>query len=358
MEAAMTFTWPWALVALVAVPALGVTLRRLRRARTARREALAGQGLVLAGSGGGGRRLGLVGPALVLSALALLVVALARPVAAIAEPRREGTVILAFDVSTSMAATDLQPTRLAVAQAAARRFVERQPASVRIGVVAFGATGVVAQRPTTDRTDVVAAIDRLRPQGQTSLGGGLLAALGAIAGRPVALPSDPAGSSGGRSGGSARVRGGVSGGGAGGAGASQPETSIGFYGGTAIVLLTDGEDTGGPDPLAAADLASTAGVRVDPVGLGTPQGTVLQIDGFEVATALDEQALRRIATTTGGTYRSANDAASLAAVYDSIELAWHVRVVPHEVTYLVAGLAALLLLAGVGTSVAREGRVI
>jgi Ca-activated chloride channel family protein len=348
----MTFTWPWALLALVAVPVLWLALRRLRRARTARQEALARQGLVLADSGRGGRHLGLLGPSLVLTALALLVVALARPVAAVAEPRREGTVILAFDVSTSMAATDLQPTRLAVAQAAARRFVEQQPASVRVGVVAFGATGVVAQRPTTDRTDVVAAIDRLRPEGQTSLGGGLLAALGAIAGHPVALPTDPAGSPGG----SARVRGGVSGGGAG--GGSQPETSLGYYGGTAIVLLTDGEDTGGPDPLGAADLASTAGVRVDPVGLGTPQGTVLQIDGFAVATALDEQALRRIATITGGTYRSANDAASLAAVYDSIELAWHVRVVPHEVTYLVADLAALLLLAGVGTSVAREGRVI
>lgn len=353
----MTFTWPWALLALAAVPALGVALRRLRRARTARQEALARQGLVLAGPDIRGSRLGLLGPSLVITALALLVVALARPVAAVAEPRREGTVILAFDVSTSMAATDLQPTRLAVAQAAARRFVERQPASVRIGVVAFGATGVVAQRPTTDRTDVVAAIDRLRPEGQTSLGGGLLAALGAIAGHPVALTSDPAAGSGGGSGGSGRIRGGVSGGG-GGPGPSQPETSIGYYGGTAVVLLTDGEDTGGPDPVAAADLASTAGVRVDPVGLGTPQGTVLQIDGFEVATALDEPALRRIATTTGGTYRAANDAASLAAVYDSIELAWHVRAVPHEVTYLVAGLAALLLLAGVGTSLAREGRVL
>ncbi|EWT01764.1 hypothetical protein N864_20665, partial [Intrasporangium chromatireducens Q5-1] len=153
--------------------------------RDGRRAALARQGLVLAASGG--RRWGWLGPALVLGALALLVVALARPVASVAEPHREGTVILAFDVSTSMAATDVRPTRLGASQAAARRFVERQPAGVRIGVVAFGGTGVVTQRPTTDRGDVLAAIDRLRAEGQTSLGGGLLAALGAIAGHPVAL---------------------------------------------------------------------------------------------------------------------------------------------------------------------------
>ncbi|EWT04500.1 hypothetical protein N864_12115, partial [Intrasporangium chromatireducens Q5-1] len=154
--------------------------------------------------------------------------------------------------------------------------------------------------------------------------------------------------------------GGGSGGGSGGVSGGQApsETPVGYYGGTAVVLLTDGEDTGGPDPREVADLASTAGVRVDPIGLGTPQGTVLQVDGFSVATALDEPALRQIAKTTGGTYWSAADAGSLAAVYDSIELAWHVRTVPHEVTSLVAGLAALLLLAGVATTVVREGRVV
>lgn len=343
----MTFTWPWALLGLVAVPALGVAWARLRSARQARRAALARQGLVSrdmrpADGRPGGARLALVGPLLVLAALGVLVVALARPVAAVAEPRREGTVVLAFDVSTSMAATDVRPSRLGAAQAAAKRFVAQQPASVRIGVVAFGGSGIVTQRPTTDRTDVVAAIDRLRADGQTSLGGGMLAALGAIAGRPVVLPPDP-----------------ESGAGTGtqpGPGTTEP--GVGYYGGTAIVLLTDGENTGGPDPQQVADLTSTAGVRIDPIGLGTPQGTVLQIDGFSVATALDEQTLRQIATTTGGTYRSAADAASLGAVYDSIELAWHVRTVPHEVTSLAAGLGALLLLAGVGTTLVREGRVI
>ena len=348
----MTFAWPWALVGLLAVPALAVALRRLRRVRDGRRADLARQGLVLADSGG--RRWGWLGPTLVLGALALLVVALARPVASVAEPHREGTVILAFDVSTSMAATDVRPTRLGAAQAAARRFVERQPASVRIGVVAFGGTGVVTQRPTTDRGDVLAAIDRLRAEGQTSLGGGLLVALGAIAGHPLALADGAADASG------AGVGPGPGpGAGAGGGGGQAPaESPVGYYGGTAVVLLTDGEDTGGPDPREVADLASAAGVRVDPIGLGTPQGTVLQIDGFSIATALDEPALREVAKTTGGTYRSAGDAGSLAAVYDSIELAWHVRTVPHEVTSLVAGLAALLLLAGVATTVVREGRVL
>ena len=79
-----------------------------------------------------------------------------------------------------------------------------------------------------------------------------------------------------------------------------------------------------------------AGVRIEPIGLGTPAGTTIQVDGFSIATALDETSLRAVAETTGGTYRRASDAASLAAVYDSIELQWTTRTVPHEVTSWVA----------------------
>ena len=119
-------------------------------------------GMVATGSAGAtGRH---AGPALLLGALTLLLVALARPEATIAEPRREGTVILAFDVSTSMAATDLSPTRMEAAKAAARTFVSRQPASIRIGVVAFGESGVITQQPTTAQDEVLAAIERLSPR--------------------------------------------------------------------------------------------------------------------------------------------------------------------------------------------------
>ena len=326
----MTLTWPWALLGLLAIPALVVAYRRLLRTQARRRSELAAQGLVL-----GGRRRDRgrhLAPVLLLAALAVLVVALSRPVAAVAQLGREGTVVLAFDVSGSMAADDVRPSRLDAAKAAARGFVEQQPASVRVGVVAFGGTAIVTARPTDDRAAVLAAINRLQPQGDTSLGEGILGSLSAIAGRQIAAPGD--------------------------AETGADETPIGYYGGTAVVLLTDGEDTGGPDPAELADLASTAGVRIETIGLGTPQGTVIEVDGFSIATALDAPTLQQIAETTGGTYHAANDAAALAQVYDSIQVEWVTRTVPREITSLFAGLAALLLLAGATVSVLRQGRVI
>jgi len=326
----MTLTWPWALAGLLVIPVVLIARRRLLARQAERRDALAAQGLVLGPAPGD--RLRALAPALLVGALAVLILALTRPVAAVAELHREGTVVLAFDVSNSMAATDVKPNRLAAAKTAARSFVERQPASVRIAVVAFGGTGVVTQRPTTDKVAVLAAIARLKPQGDTSLGNGILGGLTAIAGKPIRVPGDAE---------TGRT----------------DETPIGYYSGTAIVLLTDGENTSGPEPVDLADLASAAGVRIEPIGLGTPDGTVIEVDGFSIATALDEPLLRQIAETTGGTYRRASDAQSLAQVYDSIELQWTTRSVPHEITSIVAAVGALLLLAGAATAVLRQGRV-
>jgi Ca-activated chloride channel homolog len=333
----MTLTWPWALVLLLLLPVFIVGYRRLLARQAVRREALARQGLVQTPQGGAGR-LRHVAPTLILCGFAVLMLAVTRPVAQIGEPRREGTVILAFDVSTSMSATDVKPSRLKAATDAARAFIEKQPPDVRIGIVAFGGSGTVAARPTTDQAAVVAAVDRLRAQGDTSLGSAILTSLTAIAGKPIALPPTPTS--------------GVDGGG------DDQESPIGRYPGTVVVLLTDGEDTGGADPIDAAELASAAGVRVDAIGLGTAAGTVIQVDGFSVATSLDEEMLKKLATTTGGTYRTAADASALAAVYDSIDLSWQVRTTPHEVTSLLAGLAALLLGVGATISVFRDGRVI
>jgi Ca-activated chloride channel family protein len=326
----VTLTWPWALAGLLVIPVILVGRRRLLQRQAERRAVLAAQGLVLARAPGD--RFRAVAPALLLGALAVLILALTRPGAAITEPHREGTVVLAFDVSNSMAADDIKPSRLAAAKSAARAFVEKQPASVRIGVVAFGGTGIVTQRPTTDKSAVLAAVARLTPQGETSISGGILGGLSAIAGKPIRPPGD--------------------------AETSTDATPVGYYSGTAIVLLTDGENTSGPDPLQAADLASAAGVKIEPIGLGTPGGSVIQVDGFSIATALDEPLLQQIAQTTGGTYRRASDAQSLAQVYDSIELQWTVRSVPHEITSLVVAVGALLLLAGAAMSVLRQGRVI
>ncbi|WP_088288514.1 VWA domain-containing protein [Kineosporia sp. A_224] len=329
----MTFAWPWMLVGLLAVPLLVGGYRRLLRSRDERRERLAAQGIV-APAAARGRRRRHVAPALLLAALTLLLVALARPQATVASPRREGTVVLAFDTSSSMAATDVAPTRMEAAKAAARTFVRRQPAQVRIGVVAFGEGGLVVQQPTTDRAQVLAAVDRLSPQGGTSIGRGIQTSLSAIAGRVVEVDES------------------------GGGGVEASGGDIGYYGSAAVVMLSDGENTSGPDPLEVAAIASTAGVKVYPVGLGSAAGTVLQVDGFQLATKLDEPLLREVARTTDGTYYAAADGAALEQVYRSIDLAWTVRTEKIEVTALLAGIAALLLLVGAGLSFVWFGRVV
>jgi Ca-activated chloride channel family protein len=343
----MSFTWPWMLPALLAVPLLVHWYRGLERRRTARRAELAALGLLVtcspdpthaagapdpAGHGRRPRGRRLV-PMLFLAATTLLLVALARPQATVVDARREGTVILAFDVSGSMAATDLTPTRIDAAKAAARRFVGRQPSTVKLGVVAFGDSGLVMQRPTSDRAAVLAAVDRLTPRGGTSLGRGMQSALGAIVGRPVRL-DEVAGS------------------------VEAPGPDLGYHGSAAMILLSDGENTAEPDPVGVAEVASTAGIKVYPIGLGSPGGTVLTIDGFQVATALDEALLQRIASTTNGRYYAAADEQGLAQVYDEIEPVWAIAARRTEVTGLLAGAAGVLLVIGATVSLARNGRVI
>jgi Ca-activated chloride channel family protein len=271
--------------------------------------------------------------ALFATAIALICFALARPTVSLALPERQGTVILTFDVSNSMRARDIEPTRIAAAKAAAVAFAQRQPSSVRIGVVAFADSAVTVLRPTNVTADVIAAIKRLSVGGGTSLGQGILTSLDAIAGKKLtidvsALESD-AGS-----------------------------VKIGFFGSSTIVLLSDGENTSGPDPLSLAQVASTAGVRIHTIGLGTTQGTVVQIDGFSVATALDEDLLKKIAQVTDGTYDQATDAPALAQIYKSIHLEFKTVKKPREATALFASAGGLLLVLGSALSLAWFGRVI
>jgi Ca-activated chloride channel homolog len=331
----MTFEWPWMLLSLGAIPLLVLGYRRVLRRRAARRSELAALGLVTlvpTGAASSGRRRH-VPAALLLTAMTLLFIALARPEATLSQGHREGTVILAFDVSGSMAATDLAPSRIAAAKSAARAFVQRQPARVRVGVVAFSASGLITQQPTADRSRVLAAIDRLTPQGGTALARGLQTSLSAIAGKTVQLDTSD--------------------------GSVEPQgQDLGFHGSAAVILLSDGENTSGPDPIDAAELASTAGVRIYPIGLGNPEGTVLAINGFQVATALDEPLLRQIASTTDGRYFAASDGKSLRRVYGSINLARTVKSEQVEITALLAGGAALLLLLGSGLSLAWFGRAV
>ena len=188
----MSFAWPQALLALLLIPLGILAYRAIDRRQGRKVAAFGGSGAFGSRGKDGGTptadapRPGARGirrrvpAALLVAGFTITVIALARPQGSLDVPRQEGTVILAFDISGSMAATDLAPTRMAAAIAAATDFVHRQPPSVVIGVVAFSDSGVAVQQPTNDPDTVIAAIDRLAPQRGTSIGRGIAAALTAI----------------------------------------------------------------------------------------------------------------------------------------------------------------------------------
>ena len=330
----MSLGSPWMLLWLAVVPLLVLAYVRLVRRRSRRASRLASEGLVPTTSSGRGLRWRRHVPfALFASALVLVCVGLARPTMSFALPQREGTVILAFDVSNSMRADDLEPTRIEAAKAAATAFAERQPSTIRIGVVAFGDSAVTVLRPTKVKEDVVAAIRRLAVSGGTSLGQGLFTSLSTIAGKPLQIDESALQSDGG-------------------------DVDIGFFGSSAIVLLSDGENTSRPDPMRLAEVASSAGVRVHAIGIGTPEGTVVEVDGFNVATALDEEQLEQIADVTDGSYHRAGDAATLEQIYDSVDLKLASVEREREVTAVFAAAGGLLLALGSLLSIAWFGRVI
>ena len=328
----MSFVSPWMLVLLVIIPVVVAFYVRASRRRSRRSAQLAAQGLVLTAAATRMRSRRHVPFAFFALALTVLVVALARPEANLTTPRREGTVILAFDVSNSMAANDLEPTRIEAAKTAARAFVEQQPSTIRIGVVAFGDGAVITQQPTRIRADVIAAINRLSLEGGTSLGQGLYSSLSAIAGKPLAIDEAALASD------SATV-------------------DIGYFGSSAIVVLSDGENTGRTDPHAVAEVASVAGVHVHTIGIGTVDGTVVSINGFSVATKLDRELLTDIASVTDGTYYKAADASALTDIYRSIDLEFAAHTDHTEITALFTAAGVILLVIGALLSVFWFGRV-
>jgi Ca-activated chloride channel family protein len=329
----MSLGSPWMLLWLAAVPALVISYTWALRLRAERAARLASDGLVPTAPERRVRWRRHLPFALFAAAVGLICFSLARPAMSFGLPQREGTVILAFDVSNSMRADDLEPTRIAAAKEAATAFVEKQPSSIRIGVVAFGDGAVTTLQPTNVKPDAIAAIKRLSVGGGTSLGQGLYTSLSAIAGKPLKIDQSALAS-------------------------EDAKVNIGFYGSSAIVLLSDGENTSRLDPVRLAEVASAAGVHIHTVGVGTPEGTVLEINGFSVATALDEDVLKQIAKVTDGTYQRAEDADSLADVYKSIDLEFKRTSKSREVTALFAAGAGLLLALGSLLSIVWFGRVI
>ncbi len=324
----MSFIWPAMLVWLSLIPLLVLLYVRMQQRRRLLAASYGSLGLVHEGAG---RRIGLrrhIPPALYLAGLAILIVALARPQAVVSLPRIEGTIILAFDASGSMAAEDLKPTRMEAAKAAARAFVERQPTTVQIGVVAFSDNGFATQAPTNAQAAILAAIERLTPQRGTSLGHGIQAALDAIAANngqaPPPLPAN-------------RTATPVP---------TPTPVPSGTYTSAAIVMLSDGENTAAPDPLEVAQAAADRGVRIHTVGIGSAEGIRLHINDFTVHTRLDEATLQQVAERTGGTYYNAQSEADLRAIYEKLDTQMVIKPEATEVTSLLAGAGILLLLIG------------
>lgn len=351
----MTFAWPVMLFALLAIPAFVAVYLRQVRTGAKRAAELAAKGFLPNAASIRNRKRRHIPFTLFLVGLALLVFSLSRPQATVSVPSREGIVVLAFDTSSSMRADDLKPTRLDAAKVAARGFVKRQPSSVSIGIVAFGDGGVITQRPTDDREAILAAINRLKPQGATSLGQGIFASLNAINGSPIRLTdSSP----------TAEVPGASSGADTDTFSVTMPEkidvdkVKIGYFANAAIVLLSDGENTSDPDPLDLAELASVAGVKIYPIGLGKPEGAVIEVDGFQIATALDEDVLKEIAKTSNGSYFAAEDDTELTRVYGNIDLKWTSKDKKTELTGAFSGASLGLLAVGALLSLKWFGRLV
>ena len=335
----MKFLWPqwlW-LVAILPLLVAGYVLMLRRRRRHALR--YASQSIVKEARGTRQRWRRHIPPALMLLSLAALIVAIARPTASITLPSQHEMIILAMDVSGSMRAADVQPSRLEAAQAAAKAFIGDTPSNMRIGIVAFAATATVVQPATFNRDDLNAAIDRFELQRGTAVGSGILVALKMIFPdieydlRSYNPRGDPR-------------RGAALGEAKADAPAWKP-VAPGSYTSAAIILLTDGQTTTGPDPREAAKMAAERGVRVFTVGVGTANGEILGAEGWSMRVRLDEDALKEIAGTTRADYFYAGNALDLKKVYQDLNSKLVMEKKETEITAIFAALAGVLMLVAV-----------
>lgn len=244
-----------------------------------------------------------------LLAVAVLVLAIARPVVAVPVPREEATLILAIDVSLSMEADDVSPSRIDAARSAALQFVDLAPDELRIGIVAFAGIALAAQPPTEDRAAVETAIERLSLAEGTAVGEGIYAGIDLVALEAI------------------------------------EEEAV------HIVVLSDGETTAGRSEVDAASEAASLGIPVSTVSFGTTAGTI-DFAGETVPVAVNEGALRQVADITGGQFSAVASAAEFQEILDSVGSQVAVTTEDREVWdwFLAAGIG-LLALAGVGSLV-------
>jgi Ca-activated chloride channel homolog len=342
----MTFATPLALLALPLIPLVVAALVMARRRRI--RYAIRYPALdVLAGVVERERRGRWIPAALLLLALTALLLGAARPMARVPVPREEATVMLVIDVSGSMNADDVDPTRLEAAQRAASRFLDRLPAKFQVGLVSFSNEAQALVPPTTDREAVRDALDGLNASGGTAMGDGLARALDVIeaarqqaTGTPAPTTStDPAAP--GSTTGSPE------------AGNTQPAVPP-----AVTLLLSDGANSAGSDPFIQAERARQLHVPVYTIALGTANGVLRQPNAFGgiriQPVPPDPDSLARIAETSNGRFFQAPTSQNLTAVYDSLGSRIGFRFEHREVTvaFTAAGLA---LLAAAGALRLRRG---
>lgn len=344
----LTFQWPRLLWLLLLVPVVALAYAWL----TARRRRFAAGWSQLEFVDIGGirstaaaiRRRERIPRLLWLAAFIALILAIARPQAVIPLPTRLEAVMLAMDVSGSMRATDLKPTRIAAAQDAAKAFVKDQPDHVKIGLVSIAGTAAVTQSPTRNHEELGQALDRIQLQRGTAIGSGLLISLVTLLphsginvdevmnGKPAATEKP-----------TARAL------------LSQEEAAAfkpvppGSNSQAAIILLSDGQSNTGPEVDKVVKLAAERGVRIFTVGMGTPAGITLSAEGWSMRVRLDEDALKKISAATSGEYFRAANAKELNEIYRGLsrQLTFEKQQVAEVTSLFVAAAAMAMALAAI-----------
>jgi len=346
----MNFLWPQFLWLLLAMPLLLLLYFWLMRRKKKLALRYASLSIVREAMGAGQSVRRHIPPFLFLLAMVAMLVAAARPMAVVVLPSNQQTIILAMDVSGSMRAADVLPNRLVAAQEAAKSFLKELPRHVKVGIVAFAGSANVAQLPTTNREDLVTAIDSFQLQRATATGNAIVVSLATLfpdAGIDIAnfgpqsrqrgVPLEQAGK-----------------------GPQKEFTPVapGSYTSAAIIMLTDGQRTTGVDPLDAAKVAAERGVRVYTVGIGTVDGETIGFEGWSMRVRLDEETLKAIANKTQAEYYYAGTAADLTKVYNTLSSRLTVEKKETEVSALFALGAAVLALLSAGLSLLWFNRIL
>ena len=351
----MSFVWPQYLWLLLVVPVLvAAYVALLRRKKIAVR--YANLGMVKAAMSPTQRFRRHVPPLPFLLAIVGALIAVARPSAIVTLPSDARTIILAMDVSLSMRATDIDPNRIVAAQNAAKAFVTELPQDIRAGIVTFAGTASVVQPPTQNREDLIAAIDRFQLQRHTAIGSGIIVALATLFPEEgIDLESAVFGNNFGSRDNSRR---------------NTPDRTqkaekkpfkavpAGSYTSAAIILLTDGRRTTGPDPLDAARMAADHGVRVFTVGFGSAAGGAVDIDGMSIYMRFDEETLKGIAGLTQAEYFHAGSAGDLKKIYEGLNVRFALERKETEITALFTAVAALLAVASATLSLLWFNRIV